>query len=564
MKKTILLLLILLLIPVAYAQQGHITLLTVSEIDDNETVGGTADLFLEIIPGTGRVFIDSFPLTQVDTQISTRFARDVACDFLEKDCTNKDFLYTIRAKVPIVGGPSAGGAITILTISLLDNRALDPSVVMTGTINAGGLIGPVAGIEEKATAAREAGFEKVLVPKWSIIPEKNETNETEMIIMYADTLTIEGIDLKTISTLEEAMFEFTGKTYKTYTDPIVIPEKYQTIMEKVANNLCDRYDEIKTKVSESIMLETNGTINATDTAKEKADNSLSSEDFYSAASYCFSANTRIRSAQFSNYTNSSLENIKEEIEEKVDILLAAAAAEKLETISDLETYIIVKERLYETQQMLKEDDALENLGYIYERMFSAVAWSAFFEYDEGPVDLNEEHLENACISKIAEAEERQSYVELLFRRQIGDPNQLSEVRKIYASGDYAFCLFRASKIKADANSVLSVQGLTSEKLPELVEDQLHVAQTQINKQGDKFPILGYSYYNYANSLKEDNPTLASLFSGYSNELSNLDMYFPKQKKFSIDITSLLTFELALGFMLGVLLSIIVLTYGKKK
>ena len=97
MKRTILIIIIILLIPLVQAKTGHITLLTVAE-NGNETLGGIADLFLEIKPGTGRVFIDSFPLTKVDTQISTRFAKEVACSFLEKDCSTLDFFYTIRAK----------------------------------------------------------------------------------------------------------------------------------------------------------------------------------------------------------------------------------------------------------------------------------------------------------------------------------------------------------------------------------------------------------------------------------------------------------------------------------
>ena len=37
-------------------------------------------------------------------------------------------------------------------------------------------------------------------------------------------------------------------------------------------------------------------------------------------------------------------------------------------------------------------------------------------------------------------------------------------------------------------------------------------ERKINKQGENFPILGYSYYNYANSLKTSKPVLSVLFS----------------------------------------------------
>jgi hypothetical protein len=61
----------------------------------------------------------------------------------------------------------------------------------------------------------------------------------------------------------------------------------------------------------------------------------------------------------------------------------------LRTMSDLETYIIVKERLLEAESLLDEDDYLDNLGYICERFYSAVAWSSFFEFDGRAVVLDE-------------------------------------------------------------------------------------------------------------------------------------------------------------------------------
>ena len=63
--------------------------------------------------------MDTFPLAKLDTQVSTRLAKEVACSYLDINCDSFDFFYTIRAQSPIIVGPSAGAAITILTISLL-------------------------------------------------------------------------------------------------------------------------------------------------------------------------------------------------------------------------------------------------------------------------------------------------------------------------------------------------------------------------------------------------------------------------------------------------------------
>ena len=45
-----------------------------------------------------------------------------------------------------------------------------------------------------------------------------------------------------------------------------------------------------------------------------------------------------------------------------------------------------------------------------------------------------------------------------------------------------------------------------------------------------FPILGYSYYQYASSLRDD-PGIDLVYSEYALELSNLDMYFEEESEF---------------------------------
>ena len=103
---------------------NHISLLAVTE-KDGILEGYVADLSLELSKGgNGRVFMDTIPLTKLDTQISTRFAKEIACDLLDIDCSNYDFIYTIHAESNIIGGPSAGAAITVLTLSSLKGMTL--------------------------------------------------------------------------------------------------------------------------------------------------------------------------------------------------------------------------------------------------------------------------------------------------------------------------------------------------------------------------------------------------------------------------------------------------------
>ncbi len=212
MKKTILLIILLLIIPLAAAKQGHLKLLAVKEAN-GVYEGSPADLYLEIQPGSGRVFIEIFPLTKIDTQMSTRFAKQVACDYLDINCDNFDFIYKITAESAIIGGPSAGAAVSALTIAMLKDIALDENVTITGTINSGGLVGPIGGLKAKIDAAKKQNIKKVLIPIGERFSDEdflnitNSTNKTD-IFEYGKEL---GIEIKEVSNLNSVIYEFTGK-----------------------------------------------------------------------------------------------------------------------------------------------------------------------------------------------------------------------------------------------------------------------------------------------------------------------------------------------------------------
>ncbi|OIO41052.1 hypothetical protein CO154_01585 [Candidatus Pacearchaeota archaeon CG_4_9_14_3_um_filter_31_7] len=122
-------------------------------------------LILESIPGTGRtlVSIDNL-LFWADTQSSIRTARKVASDVTNIDVNKYDLIYSIHANASVVGGPSAGAALTVLTIAALRNKEINPKVMISGVINHDGSIGPVSDISKKAKVVKELGFEIFLVP----------------------------------------------------------------------------------------------------------------------------------------------------------------------------------------------------------------------------------------------------------------------------------------------------------------------------------------------------------------------------------------------------------------
>ncbi|MCK4330404.1 endopeptidase La [candidate division WOR-3 bacterium] len=64
-------------------------------------------------------------------------------------------------------GPSAGTAITTALVSLFSDKPINPKIAMTGEITLRGKVLPVGGIKEKVLAAKRAGIEKIILPKWN-------------------------------------------------------------------------------------------------------------------------------------------------------------------------------------------------------------------------------------------------------------------------------------------------------------------------------------------------------------------------------------------------------------
>ena len=132
---------------------------------DQEGNGVITTLSVQIIPGYGRILtnIDKL-LFWVDTQNSIRTARSVASDITGIDLSQYDMIYTIKANASVIEGPSAGAALTIATIAAIQGREINPRVMITGSINHDGTIGPVGEILPKAQVAKEMGAETLLVP----------------------------------------------------------------------------------------------------------------------------------------------------------------------------------------------------------------------------------------------------------------------------------------------------------------------------------------------------------------------------------------------------------------
>jgi uncharacterized protein len=147
-------------------------------VDQNGN-GVSTPLIVESKPGNGKALtnVDKL-LFWVDTQYSIQLAKAIAENVTKINASNYDLIYSIESNASIIGGPSAGGTLTVATIAVLKNEKLRNDVVMTGTINEDGTIGEIGGVLEKAKAAKDVGAKLFLVPKGQGEQTYLQPNET--------------------------------------------------------------------------------------------------------------------------------------------------------------------------------------------------------------------------------------------------------------------------------------------------------------------------------------------------------------------------------------------------
>ena len=588
-------------------KRGHIHLLAVSEGTEQ---GSLADLYLEIRPGYGNVYIDTFPLTKMDTQLSTRFAKQVACNFLNKDCSKYDFFYTIKAGSSIIGGPSAGAASAMLTVALLEGNEFDETVTITGTINTGGIIGNVGGIKAKIEAAATNNITKVLVPIGSAFVlnetklnntyeeiiqvisnknvngsgngsnsnnesilnntqgETNNVNETDNVI---DIINISqrnvsdkvdlvefgnelGIEVIEVLTLRDALKEFTGKEYEKPAGEIQLEEFYIDTMNKIGEEICSRTKELENKLFETIEAG-EGVISKEDLVNissynqsmeliKNAELAIELNQTYAAASYCFGANINLDNLILLNANLTEQKKIKK-LNELIDAINNSNVIideMNLTSFNDLQTFLIVKERLIEAFNTWERaiEAANENktnleyeIAYVTERLFSAYSWSYFFNTTDDEFVMDEEVMKGSCQTIVNEAQERLEYFKLLYPYPLplldSTSKEIDRALTSFNNNKFRICLMHASKAKSEIDAVLSTINLEDDELQRLLDAKLELVEQVILEQQLKglFPIQGYSYYEYAKALGENDKVSGLIYSQYALEFSNLNLYFER-------------------------------------
>jgi Archaeal serine proteases len=172
-------------------------------------------------PGSGRVFFSALPYTEVETQGAARIAAYVAALIANVDFSKYDYFILVESNTPLIGGPSAGGLITVGLTALLLNTSIYSNVTMTGMINPDGSIGFVGGLKEKLEAAKNGGFTVFLIPagqrvyRYPVYEEIRRGPFVFRTIRYESIDLVEygkqlGVSVVEVVDIGEAFYYFTG------------------------------------------------------------------------------------------------------------------------------------------------------------------------------------------------------------------------------------------------------------------------------------------------------------------------------------------------------------------
>lgn len=552
------------------AYSNTISLLAVNEDSKgNINSGSIVDLTLKIKPGSGNIFINLNTIEEVDTEISIINSQKIACDLFKLDCENYDFYYDFKGSALVLKGPSASSAIAILTVKTMNRVHLDQDVVITGSLNSGGIVGNVGGVNTKIKVAQDMGFKKVLVPAFSTYDE-NITRKIKVIKV---------IDLI------EAYNKFNGDSYK-LDIPNLEKQEYLEKMKILRDMLCKRTEILKSEVNFENILNDSTEKSYIIQAKKSFNNSLiatKKKNYYSAASFCYNANINYR-ILIENQKNKTINDINLELNQKeneFNLKLAKINSQdyknKIQTINDFYSYLVIQDRISEARDFIKEGKKIEfikenysqiqnitnnnpnfnissnstkiinssieentinqikekniilsknnYLSYAIERFYTIGLWEKFIENQGDLIKFD-----NKKITSVCKNINRQINIqaELLKNYNINFLNKDIEKQLKLANlfSNQYLCIYQGLELNGKINTILNSVGIEDNKSKEYIEKIYNFTQSRVslNSNGN-FPLIPYIYSEYSGDLIKQNDLASSmLYSNYALSYLDLNLY----------------------------------------
>ncbi|MFQ6055757.1 MAG: S16 family serine protease [Methanosarcinales archaeon] len=499
--------------------------------------GVLTNLTVIVTNGTGHVFVDTAPFTQVDMQGSARVAAMVASDLTNIDSSHYDFYYIVKVDSPIIGGPSAGGAMTVATIASIKGWKINNSIVMTGTINPDGSIGPVGGIPAKLKASADGGANMFLVPegqsKVSTVKRVLERRGPFVIISQVP----EEIDLKDlgknldvkveeVSTVRDAVYLFTGN----YIPQIILTgevpsEEYTLKMQPLASTLLNESISLYNTVVDLADSSFYSTLEEQRITIQKAQEEFNNGNYYSSTSLSFGTMISLKyilwSSEYLNSWNKDkyLTNLMSKVEKQINTTEKDIKQfhNNLSSVSDIgslgaaESRVTLAQDLFtQSKQSKRELDAIRLLAYANERARSAQWWLNLSLDTSTPYYLQEGKLKDRAGRYYSQAVSIKTYAETLlspstthFSDILKDADKdLTQARFELQNGYYAGAIFDSLHGMVKASTAIELLG--TENIEEKIKKSRNLSRSSILEARNNGiePILAVSAYEHADTLSE--------------------------------------------------------------
>ena len=496
--------------------------------------------------GSGRVFVDTLPLTQVDMQGSARLAVKVASNLVENDknCdispSDFDYFFVVRTSAPIIGGPSAGAIMTVATVALLENWSLDNKTVMTGMINPDGSIGPIGGIPQKIDAAHSVGATRFLIPagQGTYTELEGWTLVRKNVADYA--MSKYGIQVVEVSEITQAIENFTGyRFYFEKSNSEITTEDYIESMKPLATTLLEEAKQKYRNVSaefENTSIPNQYYRNLVEKRLKDAKTSLNeSGEWYNQSLYYTSTSKSFQSLISSRFVKYSCEYYEPGDESFIQNLLTQAnelynKTSEIAKKANINDYISLQcvgaaqRRATEAKEYLDKldtnfftvSDLLEffyDVAFIIERCNSIRWWIGIGDHFTKTGNLTNTTIENLALEYIDEAQQAVVYSNILLSEMgatYGDSasylssaqNLLDTSQDNLDKGYPAAALFEALEALVKANLALEIIGTNAENKINFTREKASDSISKSRELGIE-PVLAVSYYEYAESLSNE-------------------------------------------------------------
>jgi uncharacterized protein len=586
MRRLILLLLLLILtanIVVSSPQKVYQVTISAPAViqTENGTAGVLSNLTVTVAyPGSGKVYFSAEPLTDVDTQGSARVAAFVACYLLGKDLNSYDFFYLMSSKSMVIGGPSAGAAMTVATMAALMEIQPRGDVVMTGMINPDGTIGPVGGIPDKLRAAAEGGAKIFLIPAGQRVVTESRVQRTTIGIITV-TRTVQssvdlvelgrklGVDVVEVSNVADAFKYFTGMKIET---PEVQKVELPSDVKKAISSWVDMYlnnassmnrksMDLASKLSSSQRSYINYLVSESEKYAKNASDLINRGFYYTAASAAFQSafysERAYETALYLTEGKSAFERIFKDVNLSLnelykEIISLKPSLEGIDVLSaawiryyDARRNLDLSSSAYSNGAILDSSTwggirygAISYLAYAKWRAITAKTWLSL--YKQGTL-MSQTSLKSMADTMLYGAETSSSYAYTLYSgasSALLDESQqrLIDARDAYSAGNYVGALGLSIEAISDATTAIHAVYYTDvSTVMDSVRKSALEAISRAKSRGLE-PLLAMSYYELASFYEKSDPlTSLSLYEMSAISAMSLEIA-SRSKGYQVNLT----------------------------